>query len=412
MAVPESGPVEALDQPRGFRAPGTTAMVTGGLLGAFGAYVFQVIGGRALGAEAFAPIAALWTVAFILATVVLVPLEQYVTREASRGREVLRSDLRPLLGTVALAAVLGAGFVALTRNQLFTGHPVYILQMGLMMAGYGALFTGKGILAGHRRFKEMGWVLGAEAGVRLAVAVAILAVVVSAPALGWAMVAAPLAVFTLPFWKHDRPTEATEGTPAGRFLGAYIGGSAASQVLLAGAPLGVSALGGSAVLFSVVFVTFTLYRAPLTLIYSLQGRILPMLVRMARAGERAGLRKLAVGIVAAGVALSLLGALVGWLVGPQVVELLMGEEFVPSRQVAMLVAGGVVAASAAQITGQILVARGSTGRLALVWTVGLAVAVAGLLIPGAGPDLRAARAFALGEATALAVAASLTLRGR
>jgi hypothetical protein len=40
---------------RGFRAPGTRFMVAGGLIGALGAYVFQLYGGRMLGPEAFAP---------------------------------------------------------------------------------------------------------------------------------------------------------------------------------------------------------------------------------------------------------------------------------------------------------------------------------------------------------------------
>ena len=44
---------------RGFKAPGTGFMVAGGLIGAVGAYLFQVYGGRALGPEAFAPISVL-----------------------------------------------------------------------------------------------------------------------------------------------------------------------------------------------------------------------------------------------------------------------------------------------------------------------------------------------------------------
>ena len=60
-------------------------MVSGGLIGAIGAYLFQVYGGRALGPEAFAPISVLWTLFFILATVLLVPVEQYVTRGSRFG---------------------------------------------------------------------------------------------------------------------------------------------------------------------------------------------------------------------------------------------------------------------------------------------------------------------------------------
>ena len=89
----------------GFRAPGTGLMVAGSLISALGAYLFQIVGGRALGAEGFAPISVLWTMFFILATVVLVPVEQHVTREAASGRKVLTfHGLLPAIVAVVLAA--------------------------------------------------------------------------------------------------------------------------------------------------------------------------------------------------------------------------------------------------------------------------------------------------------------------
>ena len=80
---------------RGFRAPGTGFMVAGGLIGALGAYLFQLYGGRTLGTTEFAPVSNLWTTFFILATVLLVPVEQYVTREVASGRKALPADLKP-----------------------------------------------------------------------------------------------------------------------------------------------------------------------------------------------------------------------------------------------------------------------------------------------------------------------------
>lgn len=47
---------------RGFRAPGTGHMLAGSLVGAVGSYLFQLIGGRTLGTDAFAAISVLWTV--------------------------------------------------------------------------------------------------------------------------------------------------------------------------------------------------------------------------------------------------------------------------------------------------------------------------------------------------------------
>ncbi|MGB8361344.1 MAG: hypothetical protein WCE80_08105, partial [Acidimicrobiia bacterium] len=114
---------------RGFKAPGTTFMIGGGLIGAVGAYLFQLVGGRALGTAEFAPVSLLWTTFFILATILLVPVEQYVTREVASGRKALPTDLRPAAVMAGVGAILGGGFVTLTLDELFRGDPQYIVQI-------------------------------------------------------------------------------------------------------------------------------------------------------------------------------------------------------------------------------------------------------------------------------------------
>lgn len=395
---------------RGLRAPGTLWMVAGSLLGAVGAYLFQVIGGRTLGAEAFAPIAALWTAFFILVTVTLVPVEQYVTREASRGHRVLGRSAVPVAIVGGSAAIVGMAFVFITRDRLFAGEWIYAIQMALMVCGYTILFAGKGLLAGRRRFRSVGTVLMAESGIRLLVGVVLLQVRADPVVLGWAMAAAGLGVLAVPFWRYDDGEEPPSGNGPGGFLSRYIVGSGASQVLLAGAPLGVAALGGSPSLVSVVFVTFTLYRAPLTLIYSLQGRILPVLVKMSDSADHRGLRWLGGRIIAIGGAMVVLGGVAGWLAGPQVVSLFFGSEFAPRQVVAAFVAAGVIAASSAQISGQVLVAAGHTGRLASAWIAGLAVALAVSFAAPGSPDAVVAVAFMVGELTAFGFVAAQVLR--
>jgi O-antigen/teichoic acid export membrane protein len=395
---------------RGFRAPGTGHMVAGSLFGAFGSYLFQLIGGRALGTEAFAPISVLWTVFFIVATVMLVPLEQYITREASLGRRVLRTNLMPIVSVTTAAVAVGSIFALVTQQSLFDGKAIFALQLGLLVAGYAVLLVAKGVLAGHRQFKNVGWILFWESGLRLVAGIAFLAIVVNAEVLGWAMVLAPLVVLGTRFWRHDvaERRQSETGGHARSFLGTYIAGSAASQLLLAGAPLGVAALGGGPTLISITFVTFTLYRGPLTLIYALQGRILPYLVRLSEDGS-AGLRRISFGVLVGGGALAVCGGLVGYLVGPEVVGLLFGPAFEPDRMVAAMAAAGVMSASTAQIAGQVLVAAGGTGKLATSWASGLAVALVVLVIAPLAVDQTVALAFLLGEATAAVMVAVMTL---
>jgi O-antigen/teichoic acid export membrane protein len=180
--------------------------------------------------------------------------------------------------------------------------------------------------------------------------------------------------------------------------------------MLGGAPLAAAAFGASDVLVSVIFVTFTLFRAPLTLIFAMQGRILPYLVGLAGGEDRQHLARIAGRVVFAGIGLALAGAVVGWLVGPEVVGLLYTPEFIPARGVAALAAGGVMAAAAAQIAGQVLVAEGRTSRLAVAWTIGLVVALVVMFVFRPDPDLRVAAGFASGEAVALLAMWTLAAR--
>lgn len=395
--------------PRGFKARGTTFMVAGGFIGAVGAYLFQMYGANELGSEAFAPISLLWTAFFILATVTLVPVEQYVTREVASGRKALPAAAKATYLVVVGGAVVAAVFVASTLSE-FEDNWQYVVQAALLVAGYGLLFFGKGVLAGGRRFKDVGWILIVEAAVRLTAGIVLLEMFTSAVSLGWAMVLGGFSVLALRWWRHDEGSADFAPAPASRFLGGYMGGSASSQMLLAGAPLAALAFGASPSLVSVIFITFTLYRAPLTLIFSLQGRILPFLVGLTADESRARLARIARNVVAAGIGLAALGGLVGWLVGPEVVGLLFTDEFVPARAVAALVAAGVMAAAAAQVAGQVLVAEGRTSRLAVAWLGGLVTAIVVMFAYQPEPGLRVATGFALGEAVALVMMGMLAAR--
>jgi O-antigen/teichoic acid export membrane protein len=308
----------------------------------------------------------------------------------------------------AIGSVVGGAFVALTLDDLFDGDPQYVAHIVLLMVGYALLMIGKGVLAGRRRFSGVGWILIVEAAVRLLAGIIAIQVFATATSLGWAMVVGGFSVLALGWWRHDVGDPGMEPTPPRGFLGGYAGGTASSQVLLAGAPIAVAALGGSPELISIVFFTFTIYRAPLTLIFNLQGRILPYLVGLAGGTDRVRLTRIARMVLISGAGLALLGAAVGWFVGPEVMTLLLGDEFTPTRVVAMFTATGVVAAAAAQITSQVLVAEGRTTRLAMAWLGGLVSALIILLVIGGEPDTRVAVSFAAGEFVALGLMAVLS----
>jgi hypothetical protein len=172
---------------------------------------------------------------------------------------------------------------------------------------------------------------------------------------------------------------------------------------LASGPVVVGFVGGSAAAVSVIFVTFTLFRGPVTSSYTLIVRVLPDFTAIAATGGGHGLNAWARWIGLAGLgAAGLFGAL-GWFLGPRVVELLYGADFVPSSLTAALAAAAVGFALASLFMGQIYIARGETGRLAAIWGLALVAATSFLLLSDGDPVLRVTVAFLVGEATALLV---------
>src|SRR5690606_9485576 len=135
-----------------------------------------------------------------------VPCRQTVRGGTGRGRS-LRSARGVAAVVAARATVAGTGYVWIALDSdIFGGNPVYLAVMALVVAGYAVLFSAKGVLAGNRRFADVGWVLMLEGVIRLAVGLLLVVVVVDAASYAWGMAAAPLAALVMRFWRHDRET--------------------------------------------------------------------------------------------------------------------------------------------------------------------------------------------------------------
>jgi O-antigen/teichoic acid export membrane protein len=391
---------------------GDVGLVAGVIAGTLLAYVFQLVGGRLLGPEDFAPISVLWTLMFLTGTVGLTPIEQFVARESTAGRRVLTRYSWSIAVVIGVTASIAAAFTTLTRDRLFLGSDVFIVMSVALVIVTAPLFLSRGLAVGHHRFGMYGAMLGLEGLGRLVVGGIGLAVVGGPVGLAWGVALGPAFGLLVPTWRFERRATAPRSRTDAAFLAPYIGASAASQLLLAGAPLAVAALGASPSAISIVFVTFTLFRAPVTIVYLLQGRLLNVLVRLDMAGSHAMLTRIRRQLVIGGSALVAGAGMVGWFFGPWVVSVLYGAEFRPDPLVAALAATGVSAGAVAQLLGQLLVARGRTASLARRWTVGLVVAIVVLIVRPAGPELTVALAFALGElAAVLAMAAPSRRRG-
>lgn len=371
--------------------------------------MFQLVGGRLLGPEAFAPVSVLWTLMFLTGTVALTPVEQFVAREATAGRRVLTRRARAIAVIIAATATASGAFALLTRDALFGGETGFVVLAVLTVVATAPLFLSRGLAIGQRRFDVYGAMLGLEGLGRLVLGAIGLLVVGGPVGLAWGVALGPALALAIPTLHFERRAPLPASEHAGTFLAPYIGASAASQLLLAGAPLAVAALGAGPATISIVFVTFTLFRAPVTIVYLVQGRLLNLLVRLELAGETARIDRIRRTVLLGGlVAITLAGA-TGWLLGPGVVTLLYGAPFRPDAAVAALAATGVAGAALSQLLGQLLVAAGRTTVLARRWTVGLAVAtavlVAGALTDVLTPAVTVAAAFAAGELTVAAAMA-------
>ena len=311
---------------RGLTRRGTQWLVVGSVLGGLGAYLFQIVGTRALGEEAYAPIGTLWTIQFLTWSIFLQPVESFVTREVVTGRAAPSLSRTVAVRTwawVALVAATVAGTSWLAGERLFFGVEGLAVIAGLIALSFGAFAFVRGGLAGHERFRAYGFVSAAESLLRLALAVVVVLIVPTTRALAWTM---PFgAAIAASFWFVVRgdPGEPPAGVPeglgqsrAGRFLVLTSVANAAGQLLLAGGPLALVALAAAPSELSVFFVTITAARVPVVLaLGGLLSRLLPTFGRILAARGRDVVPGLAARIAVGTVAVAAVGAALGFAAG-------------------------------------------------------------------------------------------------
>ncbi len=391
---------------------GTAAIVLATAFSAVSVYLFQMIAGRTLGADEFAPIGVMWTAIFLVFTVLLLPVEQYLTRHLTISGGTLRGNRTAIVlvsGTVVVGIILGVAFVLATLDRFFEGQVAFALIMLINLIGRGLLATGRGFLAGRRRFHGYAAAIALEGVILVAASVFVALVHPTTLAFALAMsVGSYSVVLTKPFSGGHRGEALAEGSTQGiGFLLALIFATGASQVVLSVGPIVVGFVGGTAAAISVFFVTFTLFRGPVTSSYNIAARVLPDFTALAASGEQHRLSAWAGRLGIIGVGATGLFGVVGWFLGPIVVEVLYGTEFRPSALLAALGAAGVGAALIALFLNQIYIARGETGRMAAVWGFALAVAAIVLAVSGAEPVIRVGLAFLAGEGSAMVLLATV-----
>jgi O-antigen/teichoic acid export membrane protein len=395
----------------GLTRRGTHWLVVGAVLGGVGAYLFQVVGTRALGEDAYAPIGTLWTIQFLSWSVFLQPVETFVTREIITGRATAsRTVVVRTWAWIVLVATTITATSWLAGERLFYGLNDLAVVAGLIALSFGAFAIVRGRLAGDERFKAYGVVSASESLIRFVLAVAVVLLVPTARALAWIMpFGAALAACEWFVVRRRRDTPVREPevlgpSRTGRFLVLTSVANAAGQLLLAGGPLALVALSAAPRDLSVFFVTITAARVPVVLgLGGLLSRLLPTFGRLLEGRGHGAVAGLA-GRIAGGTALvAAAGAALGAAVGSQVIGLFFGSGFAPPGWLAAVAAGGVLLATGAMVLNQLLVAAGLEHRLPAPWLAGLLVGSVILLIVDGSPTQRVAAGFVSGEIAALSL---------
>lgn len=402
------------------RGDGTTWLLIGSLVAGLLAYVFQVAGGRALGSAAFAPIANLWTLQYVIMAILLFAIEQYEVRAVAAAGGDVRAlhGAWPILWAITIAVALGAtALLFLFADSLLGGATDLALVGGAWVITAGAFGMVRGIYGGRAEYRMSGIATAADWVARISLTFIVLVAFASPRNLAWTL---PLGAvpFLIWWWLRGcatRPAHVSVAPQRSR-PGSYLAGlsfaNGSLQLLLGIGPLVVVALGESPTAVSAFFVTAALARAPFLIGIGFVPRVLTPLTRMAEAGDYAHVRGLAWLVVAGTLALAAVAGVAAYLLGPPVVSLLFGQEFTISALATAGAVAAVIVALGALGLNQVVLAEGRPLALVPAWTVGLIGAALTVILLPLDPLPRVAMAMLVGQLVAVVALALVVTSSR
>jgi O-antigen/teichoic acid export membrane protein len=383
-------------------------------------FAYFSVASHVLGDDAYTQITLVWSVMFVVVSVLYKPIEQLLSRTiADRRARGLAHDhpLRvPLLIQAGFALAFLLAALALRgplQDGLLDGSATlyWVLVVGVL--AYAASYFARGWLAGHQWFGLYGGLVLMESTSRLLFALAVAVGIAegeSVVAIG--MAAAPfvsLVVVPLAFARRPTPTRRrTRADDAGldfgrgtRFALAVLVIMLAEQTLINAAVLTTEVTASDAAAAGFVFNVLLIARAPLQLFQAVQGSLLPHLAGLEARASRAEVHH-AVRVTVLAIAGFAVAVAVGLLVlGPWVMDLLFDDDADYGRVGLALVALGMGLHLMAGTLNQAALARDHAGRAALAWLVAAAAFVAWLLVPVVDDALLRAETGYLGATAVL-----------
>ena len=361
-------------------------------------FAYFAVASHVLGDVDYKGLTLLWSVMFVIASVIYRPIEQLLSRSIAERRALGHAEhsLRtPMLLQAAFAGVfliVALVFRGPLTDDVFDGRTtLYWVLVGGVLA-YAASYFARGWLAGNGRFGLYGGLVLVESCTRFLFPVAVAIGVIeglSAVALG--ILAAPLISLVVVPWALSRrrrePAAAEDGPDGptlrqgGGFAIAVFAVMLAEQTILNAPVLTVDATARDAALAGFVFNVLLIARAPLQLFQAIQTSLLPHLTGLEATADREAFTRairttlLAIAAFAGAVALGLLA------IGPWAMDLVFGVDFTYGRWGLAIVALGMGCHLAAGTLNQAALAQGRQRPAAIAWTVAAVAYLLFLLFP-------------------------------
>jgi O-antigen/teichoic acid export membrane protein len=385
-------------------------------------FAYFSIASHVLGSGSAKRIDVLWSVMFVIISVIYRPTELLLSRTIAmrRARGHTEHSLRV---PIALQAGFAFAFLIvalalrepITKNVFDGSNGLYVVLVVGTLA-YAASYFARGWLAGHEYFALYGGLVLMESTARICFVLAVAIGIAEgqfAVALGIA-VAPVLSLLIIP-WAFARRGSERRAQPGGapeledvdaalagpgaesvqeavesdelslqrgwNFALVVAGIMVAEQVLLNSAVLTVDATSTSRILAGVVFNILLIARAPLQLFQAIQTSLLPHLTGLkATEGHEAFSRAVRITIVA--IALFAFAVAVALLaVGPFVMSHLFGQNYSYSRIGLALIGIGMGFHLASGTLNQAALARDRARRAAYCWLVAAALFLCWMLAP-------------------------------
>lgn len=377
---------------------------------------------------AYTRISLLWSVLFVIVSVIYRPIEQLLSRTIAERRARGLHTGHPIRTPLLIQAGFAAAFLVIAlalrgpiQDDLFDGSAALYWVLVVAVLAYAASYFARGWLAGHQWFGLYGALVFMEAVSRLLFALAVLVGLASGQsAVAMGMAAAPFVSLVVVPWAFSRrPQESTRKVEdeealglarGGRFAVAVLCIMVAEQTLLNAGVLAANFPAADAVVAGFVFNAMLIARAPLQLFQAIQGSLLPHLAGLEATEGREQFDRavritiLAIAGFAAAVALGLL------VLGPFAMDLLFEDDTSYGRLGLAAVALGMGAHLAAGTLNQAALARDRAGAAAAAWLVAAVVFVGWMLLPVVGDELVRAEVGYLGAAGLLCALLALVYR--